>query len=311
MTNASAQSQNTHPLQAILAKIPAGTPLLAEVLEIENFEYEPQNISDEPDAIAAQFDAWRHADVMPMAPLLMIAPDQSSVSLMAAALGAIRSPLKFHNHHHTREVAYLAMLLGRRLPLDGRRELFVAACIHDLGHDGLGNRRGARHSQLRLERRALELAQPYMRAAALSDTSWQRISVMVLATDVSKDAKEAVSPAEWLRRALKKGDSKGCPQELLPLFSDPSLALQAALLEDADLGTSAGLPYDHASRMTALIADETGVLAPTPQTLIVFLDHICHGEFLTREALELFGDNISALRARAIDETADTIYNWS
>lgn len=296
-----------------LDRVPAGTPYLIDMLKLAGMAHTPKRALPpaQPDQLASLFETWRREDPRPLDLILPLSPDDSDLSMMAALIASLPSHLKFHNHHHTREVITLAMLMSKDLSADARREIFIASCIHDFGHDGQGNRRGARHLQQRLERRALDLAEPFLKAAGISDAAWQRVRVMVLATDVSKDDADAVSPAEWMRRALSGGDATGCPPELLPLFSDASLAHQAAILEDADLGTSAGLPYDHASRMTALIADETGVLAPNPQTLIGFLDHICHGAFLTREALELFGDNITALRARAEDENADRIYNWS
>jgi hypothetical protein len=310
---ASPQTQPLRTLSAALAQVPAQAKYRDQV--VSNVDLAMPAIRAlppaSPDALAAQFEAWRVSGITPLEPLLHLTPDESDACLMAACLAAVPSNLKYHNHHHTREVATLAMLLAQDMPLAAQREIFIAACIHDFGHDGQGNRRGARHNAMRLENQSLDFAHPYLSAAGLDEISWQRIVVMVLATDVSKDDASATSPAEWLRRAYKGSNAEGCPPQLAPLFSDKTLAHQAALLEDADLGTSAGLPYDHASRMTALIADETGVLAPTPQTLIGFLDHICHGAFITPEALALFGDNITALRARAVDETAETIYNWS
>ncbi len=301
-------------VQAVLAHMPVDTPFMAEVTGVAAFIPEnpgPLSLPPEPDAIAARFDAWRGSDITPIVPLLQAVPVQDAVCQMAATLGAVPTKLTFHNQHHVREVVCLAMLLAANADAVTRRDLFIAACIHDFGHDGQGNRRGARHTPMRLERRALDLAHPYLKAAGIDDATWARVTVMVLSTDVSKDGSDAVSPAEWLRRAVKNAPADGCPAALQPLFTDAKLAHACALLEDADLGTSAGLPYDHARRMTALISDETGVLAPTPQTLIGFLDHICHGAFITREAVELYGDNIPGLRARAVEETADTIYSWS
>ncbi|MBU6235369.1 MAG: hypothetical protein KGQ41_05955, partial [Alphaproteobacteria bacterium] len=155
-------------------------------------------------------------------------------------------------------------------------------------------------------------ARPYLLAAGLPDSSWQRIQAMVLATDVSKGDTQDISPAEWLRGAfngtLKKADA---PKQLQVFFDDRDLATQAALLEDSDLGTSAGMPYEFARRMTALIAEETKVLSPTPQTLIGFIDHICRGTYITDAARQLFGNNLQTLRSLADEEHADTIYYWS
>lgn len=263
----------------------------------------------QPGAVMAAFDAWRRMDPACAIDLIMpLMPDHSDACMTAALIASVPSPLSFHNHHHVREVVCLAMLMAQGQPLQFQRELFIAACIHDFGHDGHGNRISGGHVPMRLERQALEYAYPYLRAAGLSDDEWLRIAVMVLATDVSKSQTHGTSPSEWLRRALRGEPSQNCPPDLLPLFDDETLCHQAAILEDADLGTSAALPYEHATRMTALIAAETGTLEPAPKTLINFLQNICHGAFLTREALELFGDNAAVLLARARGEAADTVY---
>jgi hypothetical protein len=302
-----------HSLIEALANVPIGAPYYAQIVKNAPFAAPvPRDLPPpQPDAIMALFETWRRSDIPPLELLLPMAPDDSDLCMVAALIASVPSDLSFHNQHHVREVVCLAMMMTLDKPLEMQRELFVAACIHDFGHDGMSNRRAARHKPMRLERQALDLSYPYLKAAGMTDAMWKRITVMVLATDVSKDDSGATSPAEWMRRAVNKQSSDGCPPELLPLFTDPDLTMQTAILEDADLGTSAALPYEHASRMTALVADETGMLAPTPQTLISFLDHICHGAFLTQEALNIFGDNIMALRARAVDEQADTIYNWS
>lgn len=241
--------------------------------------------------------------------------------LMAAALGGVPSVLPFHSHHHIREVTALSCALSRAAhkihpfanPHRDMCEIWIAACIHDFAHDGQGNRRHGKYTPMRLERRALDKAEPYLKTAGLPQESWDRIRVMVLATDVSKISPlEGMSPSEWLRRAIAgEQPDKTCPPELLPLFADLNLRAQAALLEDADLCTSAGMPYEFARRMTMLIAQETEVLSASPETLIGFLEHICHGEYITDAARAIFGDNIKALRLQAEKEKFDTLYRWA
>jgi hypothetical protein len=283
-------------------------------------------------AVAAQFLSWRrdtdfsghlaemlklacaHFNIAPSHPLLPAAA-------MASALGAVPNDLAFHSVHHTREVVALTLALtaqqNAEQPLQDvptqAFELFIAACIHDFAHDGFGNARHGQHNAMRLEQSALDHALPFLKIAGIPDPSWERICVMVLSTDVSKPAASYTSPAEWMRIAFQgiNDDSGECPPFLAPLFDDPSLALQAALLEDADLGVSGGTPYEFARRMTALIAEETKVLSPSPETLIGFIDHICHGAFMTPAAKTLFGDSMKRLRTAAKEESADTIYQWS
>lgn len=309
-----AVSKNFTALQAVLATVPPATPFLPAVMQAAcempasiPFFALPASMED----MAGQFTHWRQADIQLSEPLLGLAPDQSLPCAMAAVLASVPSPMPFHNHHHTREVVSLAMRLSQNLPMQTRIELFIAACIHDFVHDGMGNMRGGKHTPMRLERKAIDAAMPYLAAAGLSERVFLRIIAMVLSTDVSKKDKSAISPAEWMRKAFAGEDSAGCPEALTPLFKDKTLAHQAALLEDSDLGTSAAMPYGFAKRMTALIAEETRVLSPTPQTLIGFVDHICQGAFITPEAKTMFGDNIKTLRAEAESEATDTIYKWS
>jgi hypothetical protein len=244
---------------------------------------------------------------------------------MASVLGGIPMRQAFHSHHHTREVVcmagILALLHNKQNPFKDPKtrlaEIMIAACIHDFAHDGLGNKRGSGHTPMRLEKQALAKAEPYLKAAGINNHAWTRISAMVLATDISKGDHADQSPAEWLRLAFRKNafhkssDGKNCPPELKIFFTDHELAIQGALLEDADLGTSAGMPYDFARRMTALIAEETKILSPTPETLIGFIDHICGGAYTTDAARTLFGENIKDLRQKAREENEDTIYYWN
>ena len=236
--------------------------------------------------------------------------------LMAIVLGGVPSALPYHNHHHIREVTALATTLALAAYGSGApelvAELVIAACLHDFAHDGQGNRSADTHAPMRLEARALEKAAPYMKAAGLPDELWVRISAMILATDVSKADAKGVSPADLLRMACAGREApSACPEGLRPLFNDMRLAAQASFLEDADLGTSAAMPYTHARRMSALVAEETRVLTPTPQTLIGFLDHICRGTFISPQARAIFGDNIATIRAQAEKDDTDTLFYWS
>lgn len=334
-------ARNTiYALTAQLEAMPSYTGQHAEVLAVakaaSNAIYgtaqEVSGLIRDPGAdgknelVARQFLDWRANETDPLRPLFQImevarrdgaiADDHklAGAMLMAAFLAAVPSALPFHNHHHTREVVFLASVLGldAKLSPDELAEIFIAACIHDFAHDGQGNRRLDKYTPMRLESRALVSAEPFLKIAGIDDAAWQRIRVMVLATDVSKGGANDISPAEWLRLAYEgRGADDTCPPELRPLFADKDLARVAGVLEDSDIGTSAAMPYDYARRMTALIAEETRVLSSTPQTLIGFIDHICSGAFITREAQILFGDAMKAIRAQAEAESANTIYHWS
>lgn len=298
------------PVRDALARLPADTPYLEAVRQAaaETPVFLPLTPLPDIGAIAARMVEWRRIPGNPLEPLLQILEDldiASPACLMAAVLAAMPSTQPFHNHHHTREVVFLSALLGLRagLPPESASELFIAACIHDFVHDGLGNNRNGRHTPMRLETKALEAAKPFLN---LPDAQWARIVAMVLATDVSKS--NGPSPAQWMRMIYENKPADDCPAALRPLRTDRTLALQAALLEDADIGTSAGMPYDIAKKMTALVAQETGVFDATPQTLLGFLNDVCHGRFITQAAQDMFGHSINDLRREASAEAPGTTY---
>ena len=214
-----------NPLQAVLASLPADTPYLLAVSQAASEIPVPAPLAlpRDRDALAEQFAVWRQIEGNLLEPILQVMPDDTLPCRMAAVLAAVPSPMPFHNHHHTREVVTLAMLLSNELNKAHRSELFIAACIHDFAHDGMGNRRGNTHTPMRLERRALDMAAPYLKAAGLSAQSWKNITTMVLSTDVSKHESDAISPAEWMRRAYAGGHPGDCPEELKNLFADACL----------------------------------------------------------------------------------------
>ncbi|HEY8962982.1 MAG TPA: hypothetical protein VIN59_00825 [Alphaproteobacteria bacterium] len=332
VTNDMTRQKDVLSTAKLLTKQSHDTPGLARLLFDATGFGGPQNWTL---AIAGQFLSWRrdaedsgghahlaeilkmtctHFGVRPSHPLLPAAA-------MASVIGAVPNDLPFHSAHHTREVVALTMALSAQQhaekpfedPQTQGLELFIGACIHDFAHDGFGNARHGQHTPMRLEQNALDHALPFLKIAHIPDPSWERICVMVLSTDVSKPAASYTSPAEWMRIAYQgiNDDSDECPPFLSPLFDDSTLAMQSAILEDADLGVSGGTPYEFARRMTALIAEETKVLSPSPETLIGFIDHICHGSFMTPAAKTLFGDSMKRLRTAAKEESADTIYQWS
>ncbi|MBA3588728.1 hypothetical protein [Methylibium sp.] len=160
----------------------------------------------------------------------------------------------YHNPQHFCEVmlgAHFLCLLQGLGAVDSLR-VVLAALIHDFHHDGSVNRDVA----FRLERLALQEAAPYLCSAGVSAVERRRLSAMVLATDVAHGLDFAIQcHAHHAGRASQPTVPAAAP-ELGELAQDPSTALQALVLCQADLLPSTGLTPQHALRMQDRLSQE-------------------------------------------------------
>ncbi len=162
----------------------------------------------------------------------------------------------YHNPQHFLEVMLCALYLARTHRLAPQRvaRLVTAGLIHDFHHDGS---RGA-SAPFRLEWLALQMAQPYLRAAAVSALECRRLDALVLATEPR--AGVPFARACWKRH--RSGEPAPAPATVqLPdalalLSSEPELAFDAVLLAEADVLPSIGLTLDHAEALQARLAAE-------------------------------------------------------
>lgn len=224
---------------------------------------------------------------------------------LAEAIEARDQPVPFnpyHNAHHTLEVLlnahYLACRndrVAKRIRLT-RREygiLCLAALIHDFEHDGTMN--GAQ--RFRLERHSADLAAPYFVAAGIDAEDRAAIDVIVLATDPA-------GPNLYMKALHGQAFCDGPPPdpalvypELAPLAEDHRLLRLAALLNDADLLSSAGLSVDYAAKQSAKLGAEGGRTLDCAD-MLRFLGHIVGGSFTTK-AGRFFNLNMFLIKAMA------------
>ncbi|MCW0180919.1 hypothetical protein [Zavarzinia sp.] len=224
---------------------------------------------------------------------------------LAEAIEARDQPVPvnpYHNAHHTLEVLlnahYLACrndAVATRIRLS-RREygiLCLAALIHDFEHDGTMN--GAQ--RFRLERHSADLAAPYFVAAGIGAEDRAAIDAIVLATDPA-------GPNLYMKALHGQAFYDGPPPdpslafpELAPLAGDHRLLRMAALLNDADLLSSAGLSVDYAAKQSAKLGAEGGRILDCAD-MLRFLSHIVGGSFTTR-AGRFFNLNMFLIKAMA------------
>ncbi len=241
--------------------------------------------------------------------------DMLRAVLMASVLGEVKNTLAYHNNMHYRIVLLQIICLVVRHnniyadtanAFDKKQiaMLMIAACIHDLGHDGRGNTVDDVHKVGRLEKRAFQLARPYLIAAGLNDeTILDDIQTMVLCTDVSP-LYDPNNPASQMKAAYRYHyqGGKGHP---LPDFNDDlkvlagrdDLALMGLILHEADIAASAGLDYSVTKYETRLYRDEIAQEEAGPQHVLDFLDEVCQRQMLSGAGQKLYAGNLARICA--------------
>lgn len=241
---------------------------------------------------------------------------QIKAVLAASVLGEIENTLPYHNNIHYRKVllqtlrmirAHNNIYLGtaRALSTDQMVLLMIVACIHDLGHDGQGNTVRGVWQAGRLERKAYDLALPYLQACGYDNVNdLERLRVMLLCTDVTP-AGDPISAAAQMKAAYRhhfmgfKGrfQTLNLDPELKRLETDEDLTLMSLILHEADVATSAGLTYDMTAYETALLMQEMGAETARPQHVMDFLNLICQRQMLTIAGQELYAANLARIYA--------------
>ena len=199
---------------------------------------------------------------------LAVAGARIAADLDAGVAGQARNA--YHNSRHICEVLlcslFLAKHAGLRQPQQAR--IAVAALVHDLHHDGTTNA----GQPFRLERLAMDAAQPRLAEAGVAHAEIARIAALVLATEVSIGG-------PYASRCLRHFDQGGPAPPALPdadplglLATDRGLAFQAVLLAEADLLPSVGLTFDHAMQCQERLSREDRRIAATPAAKLAFLD---------------------------------------
>ena len=297
------------------------------VFSVEN---EPENLTEQTVEL---FRRWHLAKRSPsLAALVIFAlenlkpdlpPEIARAVLAAGVLGEVENNLRYHNNLHYKKVILQIMRLitvhntiyeGTDRALDGRQAglLLLAACIHDLGHDGKGNTIKGVFEQGRLERRAMDLAQPYFEACGMDARDIAKVRVMILCTDVAPLGDPA-NPVNQMKAAYryhflgqkKKIGPLNLDPDLMPLQNDPVLTMMSLILHEADIGTSAGLDYTITAFETSSYKRELGEERAYPRDIIDFLEDICQRRMLSAAGERLFAANMARIFALAEKEVAD------
>lgn len=165
-------------------------------------------------------------------------------------------PDGYHNPRHFLEVVLCALDLSRRarLPDAATLNVLVAAVMHDFHHDGSPGDRKA----FRLERLAVRKGLPYLQAAGAASEALRRIASLVLATETSLGVPFARACHAFHRGSAPLPPSQAPLPELDALMVDPGLALEAAVLIEADVLPSIGLTVEHGHHVQSLLAAELG-----------------------------------------------------
>jgi hypothetical protein len=185
--------------------------------------------------------------------------------------------------------------------------LMIGACIHDLGHDGVGNTVDGVHETGRLEKRSFEFARPYLMAAGLdNEDRLADLRIMLLCTDVSPlyspDTPVNQMKAAYQYHYLGGKEGGSAPElndDLKILLDRPDLTLMGLILHEADIAASAGLDYVVTKYETRLYRDEIAHEKAGPQHVLNFLDEICQRQMLSGAGQKLYAANLARICALA------------
>ena len=237
--------------------------------------------------------------------------DKVSISpvITAALLSDIgaNERVEYHNHQHfMRVVTHIIRLMSthnfletNKLSQDDIAKLMIAACIHDLGHEGVSNVIEGAYHMAKTELKSFNLAQPFLVQSGLSNGDLDDIKVMLLTTDVTIFP-EVVSPSSYLQAAYAAHfDGEKLAKEFVPMLlalkSRKDLCLLSMLLHEADIMNSAGLSYDITRGESIKVSKESGRSDSLPEHTLMFLEKICHGTFFTKAAIVLGNENLKEI----------------
>jgi hypothetical protein len=235
---------------------------------------------------------------------------------IAALLGEVENTNAYHNNMHFREVVFQVIRMiavhnqifaqtPKAFDGDEIALLLIAACIHDLGHTGQGNKVDGMHIAAYTENRSYDLAEPYLTEAGLGKLQLVALRTMLIGTDVSPFG-DTNSPANQMKRAYEyhylSNDNQYKPvlaYGLEILEADPRLTLMCLVLHEADVATSAGIDYRITCYETSVLWSEIGLPDPRPSHVLDFLEHICKKRFLSDAAQKLYAGNMARIFALA------------
>jgi hypothetical protein len=160
----------------------------------------------------------------------------------------------YHNAQHFCEVVLSALYLSLLAGVAARQkvELLVAALVHDFHHDGSTNA----NVPFRLEGLSAQAASPYLQAAGVPRDVEARVTAMIFATEVSVGTRFARECHLHFAAGGPLPSLSGIPAPLALVAGDARLALQAVIVGEADVLSSAGLTVQYGERQQEKLAQE-------------------------------------------------------
>ncbi len=245
---------------------------------------------------------------------------QVRAALMGSVLGEVENKQPYHNNVHFRKVLlHMIRMLDAHNRIYAASEhklgkadmalMMTASCIHDLGHDGLGNILGDSYYPARLEAQSVDMAENLLKAAGLTEAEIQTLRTMILLTEVTPlDDPVQLSPVQQLKTAYRYHfrrkrwiDLDNVLEERFAVLKENrKLVLMAMLLHESDIATSAGLTPRmtmHESRMLSL--ELKGQDSPDSKFVQFFLDRVCNNTMLTRAGQALYDENMQGIIVQA------------
>ena len=209
-------------------------------------------LSAMPDKVSACAQAALDVAGLDLSEPLCVASQRIAHDLDAGVGAGGANP--YHNTQHFCEVVlsalYLALLAG--VAAGEKAELLAAALVHDFHHDGSTNA----NVPFRLERLSAEAASPYLEAAGVPTDVQARIRAMIFSTEVSVGARFARECHLHFAASGPRPSLAGIPAPLALLADDPRLALQAVIVGEADVLSSAGLTVQYGELQQEKLAAE-------------------------------------------------------
>ncbi len=160
----------------------------------------------------------------------------------------------YHNAQHFCEVLlsalYLTLLAG--VTANAKAEVLIAALVHDFHHDGTKNI----SATFRLESLSAERTTPYLEAAGVSPEVRARVAAMVFATEVTRGTHFARACHLHFTTGAPLPPLAAIPGPLALVATDASLALEAVIVGEADVLSSAGLTVQYGELQQERLAEE-------------------------------------------------------
>ena len=211
-----------------------------------------QIVTQLPNKVGACFrTALKAGGLAPAEPLCVAG--QRIADAMDAGVGA-GGANPYHNAQHFCEVLlsalYLSLLAG--IAPRERAEVLVTALVHDFHHDGTKNM----SATFRLERLSAEATAPYLDAAGVPPEVRARIAAMVFATEVTVGTRFARECHLHFSAGATSPSLSGIPAPLALLATDASAAMEAVIVSEADVLSSAGLTVHYGELQQQKLAAE-------------------------------------------------------